>query len=141
MTQFSPPPTYAEPVIVNERTGKFQFNPIWLKWFIDIAAFVSSSGGGSGGGADHESLTGLLGGGVGEHYHFTAADYAALVAGFTVGATLKTSNANKMVQSTAAFTDGAGAAVGTLNNAPAAGNPTKWISIDDNGTTRKIPAW
>jgi hypothetical protein len=26
-------------------------------------------------------------------------------------------------------------------NAPAAGNPTKWIPIDDNGTTRYIPAW
>ena len=33
------------------------------------------------------------------------------------------------------------AATGTLTNAPAAGNPTKWIAIDDNGTTRYIPAW
>jgi hypothetical protein len=40
-----------------------------------------------------------------------------------------------------AFTDGAGASTGTLTNAPAAGNPTKWIPIDDNGTTRYIPAW
>ena len=40
-----------------------------------------------------------------------------------------------------AFTDGAGADTGTLTNAPAAGNPTKWIPIDDNGTTRYIPAW
>jgi hypothetical protein len=28
-----------------------------------------------------------------------------------------------------------------VTNAPAAGNPTKWIAIDDNGTSRKIPAW
>lgn len=42
---------------------------------------------------------------------------------------------------TTTFTDGAAAAVGTLTNAPAAGNPTKWIPIDDNGTTRYIPAW
>jgi len=41
----------------------------------------------------------------------------------------------------AAFTDGAGASTGTLTNAPAAGNPTKWIPINDNGTTRYIPAW
>jgi hypothetical protein len=41
----------------------------------------------------------------------------------------------------AAFDDGAGASAGTLTNAPAVGNPTKWIPIDDNGTTRHIPAW
>lgn len=37
--------------------------------------------------------------------------------------------------------DGAAAAAGTLNNAPAAGDPTKWLAIDDNGTTRYVPAW
>tara|TARA_R110000868_G_scaffold401148_2_gene676473 strand:+ start:1879 stop:2739 length:861 start_codon:yes stop_codon:yes gene_type:complete len=40
-----------------------------------------------------------------------------------------------------ALTDGAGIGAGTLLNAPAAGNPTKWIGINDNGTTRYIPAW
>lgn len=40
-----------------------------------------------------------------------------------------------------AFTDGAGANTGTLTNSPVIGNPTKWIPIDDNGTTRYIPAW
>jgi hypothetical protein len=40
-----------------------------------------------------------------------------------------------------AFTNGAAAATGTLTNAPAAGNPTKWIPVNDNGTTRYIPAW
>lgn len=40
-----------------------------------------------------------------------------------------------------ALTNGAAASVGTLTNAPAAGNPTKWIGINDNGTTRYIPAW
>ena len=49
------------------------------------------------------------------------------------GAVFQTTNA--------ALTDGAGAAAGTLLNAPAAGNPTKWIGIDDDGTTRYIPAW
>lgn len=40
-----------------------------------------------------------------------------------------------------ALTNGAAAASGTLLNAPVAGNPTKWIPINDNGTTRYIPAW
>jgi hypothetical protein len=40
-----------------------------------------------------------------------------------------------------AYTNNAAAAVGTLTNAPAAGNPTKWIPINDNGTIRNIPAW
>jgi hypothetical protein len=39
------------------------------------------------------------------------------------------------------FTNGAGASAGTITNAPAAGNPTKWIPVDDNGTVRYIPAW
>ena len=43
--------------------------------------------------------------------------------------------------STGTFTSGAGAQVGTLTNAPAAGNPTTWIKIIDNGVTRYIPAW
>jgi len=38
-------------------------------------------------------------------------------------------------------TSGAAAAVGTLTNAPAAGNPTKWIPFNDAGVTRYIPAW
>ena len=46
-----------------------------------------------------------------------------------------------MVSSSVAFTNGAGASAGTLANAPAAGNPTKWIPVVDNGTTRYIPAW
>lgn len=40
-----------------------------------------------------------------------------------------------------AITSGAGAQAGTLLNSPTAGNPTCWIPINDNGTTRYIPAW
>lgn len=43
--------------------------------------------------------------------------------------------------SSAAFTDGAAAQTGTLTNAPSAGNPSKWIPISDNGTTRYVPSW
>jgi hypothetical protein len=46
-----------------------------------------------------------------------------------------------LLTTSAALTNGAAAAAGTLANAPAAGNPTKWIPINDNGTTRYIPAW
>jgi hypothetical protein len=46
-----------------------------------------------------------------------------------------------LLHSLVALANGAGGSVGTLTNAPAAGNPTKWITIDDNGTPRQIPAW
>lgn len=40
-----------------------------------------------------------------------------------------------------ALTNNAAAATATLTNSPTAGNPTKWIPINDNGTVRNIPAW
>lgn len=46
-----------------------------------------------------------------------------------------------LVVSPVTMNNGAAAAVGTLTNAPTAGNPTKWIPINDNGTTRYLPAW
>lgn len=46
-----------------------------------------------------------------------------------------------LLHHTAALNNGAGALVGTLNNSPVAGNPTKWIPIDDAGVQRFIPAW
>lgn len=46
-----------------------------------------------------------------------------------------------LLRTSASLTNGAGAAAGTLTNAPTAGNPSKWIAIDDNGTVRYIPAW
>jgi hypothetical protein len=54
--------------------------------------------------------------------------------GITVGTTtLLTTNAT--------LSNAAAAATATLTNAPVAGNPTKWISINDNGTIRRLPAW
>ena len=46
-----------------------------------------------------------------------------------------------LLNTSAALTNGAAAQVATMNNSPTAGNPTKWIPINDNGTTRYIPAW
>lgn len=50
-------------------------------------------------------------------------------------------DATALVKSSVAMNNGAGAGAGTITNAPAAGNPTKWIPINDNGTTRYVPAW
>lgn len=54
---------------------------------------------------------------------------------------ISTSSAAPMFASRTTLTNGAGASAGTLANAPSVGNPTKWIAIDDNGTTRQIPCW
>lgn len=88
--QFTPPPTYAAVILYDENAPDIKvllrsvrFNPIWLKWFIDVAQFITSSGGGGGGGTDHQALTGLQGGGATERYHLTAAQQTALIAGFT----------------------------------------------------------
>jgi hypothetical protein len=60
--------------------------------------------------------------------------------GITVEAGLIDSTTN-LLASSQTLANAAGAAVGTLNNAPAAGDPTKWVQINDNGTIRKIPTW
>jgi len=46
-----------------------------------------------------------------------------------------------LMSSTASWTAGSTANAPTLTSGPVAGNPTKWIAINDNGTTRHIPAW
>jgi len=54
---------------------------------------------------------------------------------------ISTNNAATFHTSRVALTDGAGVGAGTITNAPSAGNPTKWIGVDDNGTTRYVPTW
>lgn len=62
--------------------------------------------------------------------------------GFAGGRTnISPGASGELVSTNAALTTGAGASSGTLTNAPAAGNPTKWIKINDNGTIRSVPAW
>jgi hypothetical protein len=65
----------------------------------------------------------------------------ATVNGLQSAAGLRQNEAAALVRSLTALTDGTGAGAGTLTNAPSAGNPTKWIPIVDNGTTRWIPTW
>lgn len=75
--QFPPAPTYADPVIADEITGKVKFNPLWLRWFLDLAGLLTAAGGGAGS-FDHNSLLNLQGGTAGEYYHLTAAQHTAL---------------------------------------------------------------
>jgi hypothetical protein len=67
------------------------------------------------------------------------ADRADITGGTVVAAL--TDSTTDLIASSQNLSDGAAAALGTLSNAPSAGNPTKWVAIDDNGTTRYIPAW
>lgn len=112
MADVQPPPTYAEVVITDERTNQARFNPIWLKWFLDLVQTLNQGGGTV---LDHNSLTGLQGGSAAEYYHSTAAEYAKIQ---TLG-TIASQAANNV-----AITGGAvdGTAVGAIT--PAAGHFT-----------------
>ncbi len=85
-TSFEPAPTYADPVIVDELTGKSKFNPIWLKWFLNVAQVFNSVGGT---GINHELLVGLLGGADNGHFHITSTTATDLANGFSITVTLE----------------------------------------------------
>jgi hypothetical protein len=61
-------------------------------------------------------------------------------AGFTLALTAFGGAAQPAVSITN-LTNGAAAAVGTLNNAPVAGNPTFWVPFSINGVVRYCPFW
>lgn len=50
-------------------------------------------------------------------------------------------SASALITTNLDMNNGAGVGAGTLTNAPTAGNPTKWVPFNDNGTTRYIPTW
>ena len=52
-----------------------------------------------------------------------------------------TATSGTLIGTSSALANGAGASTGTLTNAPSAGNPNKWIKINDSGTIRYIPTW
>lgn len=62
------------------------------------------------------------------------------ITGGSVTANL-TNNQTTLLKSSTTLSNAAAALVATLTNSPVTGNPTKWVSIDDNGTTRRIPTW
>lgn len=70
---------------------------------------------------------------------FSSVD-ATTITGSTISGTI-IDTTNGLIRSSVDLADGAGAGAGTITNAPAAGNPTKWVPILDNATVRYIPAW
>lgn len=44
MAVLQPPPTFTDPVRVDETTGRARFSEIWLKWFVDLAALINPTG-------------------------------------------------------------------------------------------------
>lgn len=77
MTVFQPPPTWADPVIVDEETKKSAFNPVWLKWFLDLVQVINDSGGG-GGTITHNSTASIQGGQANQYYHLNAAQHTIM---------------------------------------------------------------
>lgn len=78
MATFPPPPTYAEPVIVDDKTGKAGFSPIWLNWFLAFAKLLEDAA--SGTIIEHNNLLSIQGGTPGQYYHFTSAEHTTLAA-------------------------------------------------------------
>lgn len=110
MAELPDAPTFAEPVLVDKRTGKPGFNPIWLQWFLAVSRILRTTE------TDHNALTNLQGGAAGEFYHLTAAEQTAISA---IGAAMLTflatpSSANLR----AAVTDETGTGALTFANGP-----------------------
>jgi hypothetical protein len=116
---FPPPPTYADPTIVDERTGKNQFNPIWLKWFLDVAQIMTQLGGNALAAGQHNQLKGLQGGDGTNFVHVTPTQFNGLLV-------------NPMTTA------------GDLIIGGSVGSPTR-LAAGGNGTTLTIvaglPAW
>lgn len=62
------------------------------------------------------------------------------IKGGTVIAKL-TNNDTVAITTSQTLTNNAAASLATITNSPIVGDPTKWISINDNGTIRYIPTW
>lgn len=70
VTTVQPVPAYALPFIGNEQEMRklgLKFNPLWLKWFLDMLKTIQS-----GGGVDHNLLSNLQGGTTNQYYHLRA---------------------------------------------------------------------
>lgn len=80
MATFQPPPTYAEVVLIDEQGKHPRFNPIWLKWFVDVARALAAAAGSGSGTLNHNALTGLQGGVADEYYHLSAAQLSEILA-------------------------------------------------------------
>ena len=136
-------------LIPPQPVGTVPGSAYWNDWIEKLRIMINSV---TTGGLLHSLLGGVQGGNTTEQYHLTAAEHTALIAGFTgtglvvrqtspVIITPTINGATTLLKTSTALANGAAAAAGTLLNAPAAGNPTKWAPVDDNGTTRYVPMW
>lgn len=125
MADFQPPPTYALPILVDERTGRSSFNPIWLKWFIDLTEIINASGGG-GGAIQHNDTGGLQGGTANQYYHLTSAQQVVAAAWTTAQqalvAKLASANGSTLHPPTAAGASQTASAIFAGNGAPSNGD-------------------
>lgn len=113
-TNYPVPPTYAQPVIKDDKTGEWKFNPIWLSWFLDLARLLGLAGG-AGGTIDHNSTSGLQGGILSEYYHLTSALLSFVADGPAQPVSAVTVGASPVVyQNTGAWTEALYVTGGTL---------------------------
>ncbi len=78
---------------------------------------------------------------IGGGYFYVSAGALHWVDSGGVDNLLSIGTAGQLAASSIAYTNNAGAQIATITNGPTAGNPTKWIPINDNGTIRNVPAW
>lgn len=77
-TLTQPVPQWALPFLGNEEEMEklqLRFNPVWLKWFLDLIKTLQT-----GGGIDHNTLSGLQGGTAAQFYHLRAPGAAGTIA-------------------------------------------------------------
>ena len=129
---FSPPPLQRDFTV--EVGGRQVVDPLWAKWLQDLWTSLNT-------------VNSTLATGTGAVVHQTSPTLITPTLGVAQGTSLAltgditTGDAAALHKTSVSMNNGAAAAVGTLNNAPAIGNPTKWIPINDNGVTRYIPTW
>lgn len=128
MSTSQPPPLHRDFLF----EGKI--DPVWGQWLWDLRTAVdamnTSASTGTGSIVRQTSPT-LI----------TPAIGAATGALLALTGDITTGNVAALHKTSVNLNNGAGAGAGTLLNAPAAGNPTKWVPIDDNGTLRYVPSW
>lgn len=70
MARYQDAPTFADVIIVDDRTNQPKFNPVWLSWFLGLVQIINDSGGTA---LNHNDLSNLQGGQSNQYYHTTAA--------------------------------------------------------------------
>jgi hypothetical protein len=68
-------------------------------------------------------------------------DRVDITGGIVKGIILSTLGGQFIISTDSSLDDYFSTNISTLTNSPITGNPSKWIAINDNGTTRYIPAW